>query len=115
MNRCSKNISFHYYSFVPVFSALLDLLYTDPDIYLTYYAYTSFIDESLSVKANRIIVPNSIVVPDEEDYHMMLAASKDLFKIAQEFKEKVDKLRIMNPEEHKKRLENIKKDYEVFD
>ena len=61
------------------------------------------------------IVPNSNVIPDEEDYHMMVTASKDLFKIAQEFKEKVDKLRIMNPEEHKKRLEDIKKDYEVFD
>ena len=61
------------------------------------------------------IVPNSNVVPDEEDYHMMVAASKDLFKIAQEFKEKVDKLRTMNPEEHKKRLGDIKKNYEVLD
>ena len=45
---------------------------------------------------------------------MMVVASKDLFKIAQEFKEKVDKLRTMNPEEHKKRLEDIKKNYEVL-
>ena len=43
-----------------------------------------------------------------------VTASKDLFKIAQEFKEKVDKLRTMNPEEHKKRLEDLKKNYEVL-
>ena len=61
------------------------------------------------------IIPNSNIVPDDNDYQVMLAVSKDLFKIAQEFKETVDKLRIMSPEEHKKRLGDIKKEYEVFD
>lgn len=56
-----KNIIFHYYSFVPEISALLDLLNSDSDIDLTYHEYCSFIDESLSVRAKTIIVPNSIV------------------------------------------------------
>ena len=61
-----KNIHFHYYSFVPEISALSELLKSDKDIYLTYHTYTNFIDESLSVKANKIVVSNPTVL----DYNL---------------------------------------------
>jgi hypothetical protein len=56
-----KKISFHYYSFVPEISAFLELLNDDIKVHLTYYEYASFIDESFTVKADKIILPNIIV------------------------------------------------------
>ena len=72
-------------------AAMMDSLLDFPEEEPEWVSILETLEEQL---IEPYIVPNSTVVPDEEDYHMMLAASKDLFKIAQEFKEKVDKLRI---------------------
>jgi|TARA_B110000196_G_C20714681_1_gene461328 hypothetical protein len=80
-------------------AAMMDSLLDFPEEEPEWNGVPQMLEEQL---IQPYIVPNSNVVPDEDDYHMMLAASKDLFKIAQGFKERVDKLRIMSPEEHKK-------------
>ena len=35
-------------------------------------------------------VPNSLEVPDEKDYHMIVAASEDLLKVARDFEKNVN-------------------------
>jgi hypothetical protein len=71
-----KNIHFHYYSFVPEISALSELLNSDKDIYLTYHTYTNFIDESLSVKANTIVVSNPTVLDYNLNIKRIFSAEK---------------------------------------
>ena len=48
-------------------------------------------------------VPSSTEVPDEKDYHMIVAASEDLLKVAKDFEEKVNVLHTIDPKEYKKR------------
>ena len=50
------------------------------------------------------IVPNSSEVPDEKDYHTMVAASEDLLKIAYDFKKNVDELHTIDPKEYQERM-----------
>ena len=50
------------------------------------------------------IVPSSLEVPDEKDYHTMVAASEDLLKIAYDFRKNVDELHTINPKEYQERL-----------
>ena len=48
-------------------------------------------------------VPSSTEVPDEKDYHMIVAASEDLLKVAKDFEEKVNVLHTIDPKEYQKR------------
>ena len=54
------------------------------------------------------LVPCSLEVPDEKDYHTMVAASEDLLKIAYDFKKNVDELHTIDPKEYQERLSQIK-------
>ena len=50
------------------------------------------------------VVPNSTEVPNEKDYHMMVAASEDLFKVANDFARKVEELHTIDPKEYEERI-----------
>ena len=49
-------------------------------------------------------VPNSLEVPDEKDYHMIVAASEDLLKVAKDFEKKVNDLHTIDLKEHEERV-----------
>ena len=49
-------------------------------------------------------VPASTEVPNEKDYHMIVAASEDLFKVAGDFARKVEELHTINPKEYEERV-----------
>ena len=49
-------------------------------------------------------VPAEDVVPDEKDYHMIVAASEDLVKVAGDFARKVEGLHTIDPKEYQERM-----------
>ena len=49
-------------------------------------------------------VPASTEVPNEKDYHMIVAASEDLFKVAGDFARKVEGLHTIDPKEYEERV-----------
>ena len=49
-------------------------------------------------------VPNSLEVPDKKDYHMIVAASEDLLKVARDFEKKVNDLHTIELKEHEERV-----------
>ena len=49
-------------------------------------------------------VPASTEVPNEKDYHMMVAASEDLVKVAGDFAKKVEELHTIDPKEYEERI-----------
>ena len=49
-------------------------------------------------------VPASTEVPDEKDYHMMVAASEDLVKVAGDFARKVEGLHTIDQKEYQERI-----------
>ena len=49
-------------------------------------------------------VPSSTEVPDEKDYHMIVAASEDLLKVAKDFEKKVNDLHTIDLKEHEERI-----------
>ena len=53
------------------------------------------------------VVPASTEVPDEKDYHMIVAASEDLFKVANDFARKVEGLHTIDPKEYQERLKQF--------
>jgi len=53
-------------------------------------------------------VPASTEVPNEKDYHMMVAASEDLVKVAGDFARKVEGLHTIDPKEYQERMERFK-------
>ena len=66
------------------------------------------------------IVPASTEVPNEKDYHMMVAASEDLFSVANDFARKVEGLHTIDPKEYQERMKRFEqgtfwpsKDHEV--
>ena len=50
------------------------------------------------------IVPTSTEIPNEKDYHMIVAASEDLFKVAGDFARKVEELQTIDPKEYQERI-----------
>ena len=75
-----------------------------------------FIDEEnepewaslLEVLTETIIDPYTVSasteVPNEKDYHMMVAASEDLFSVANDFARKVEGLHTIDPKEYEERV-----------
>ena len=53
------------------------------------------------------IVPSSSEVPDEKDYHMIVAASEDLVKVAGDFAKKVEGLHTIDPKEYQERMKRF--------
>ena len=49
-------------------------------------------------------VPASTEIPNEKDYHMIVAASEDLFKVAGKFAKKVEELHTIDPKEYQERV-----------
>jgi len=49
-------------------------------------------------------VPASTEVPNEKDYHMIVAASEDLVKVAGDFAKKVEGLHTIDPKEYQERM-----------
>ena len=52
-------------------------------------------------------VPTSTEVPNEKDYHMMVAASEDLFSVANDFARKVEGLHTIDPKEYQERIKRF--------
>ena len=53
------------------------------------------------------IVPASTEIPDEKDYHMIVAASEDLVKVAGDFAKKVEELHTIDPKEYEERMKRF--------
>ena len=53
------------------------------------------------------IVSASTEVPNEKDYHMMVAASEDLFSVANDFARKVEGLHTIDPKEYQERIKQF--------
>ena len=49
-------------------------------------------------------VPASTEIPNEKDYHMIVAASEDLIKVAGDFAKKVEGLHTIDPKEYQERM-----------
>jgi hypothetical protein len=49
-------------------------------------------------------VPTSTEVPNEKDYHMIVAASEDLVKVAGDFAKKVEGLHTIDPKKYEERV-----------
>ena len=49
-------------------------------------------------------VPASTEIPNEKDYHMIVAASEDLVKVAGDFARKVEGLHTIDPKEYQERM-----------
>jgi len=49
-------------------------------------------------------VPTSTEIPNEKDYHMIVAASEDLVKVAGDFARKVEGLHTIDPKEYEERV-----------
>ena len=53
------------------------------------------------------IVSASTEVPNEKDYHMMVAVSEDLFRVANDFARKVEGLHTIDPKEYQERMKQF--------
>ena len=53
------------------------------------------------------IVPASTEVPNEKEYHMMVAVSEDLFRVANDFARKVEGLHTIDPKEYQERMKQF--------
>ena len=53
------------------------------------------------------IVPASTEVPNEKDYHMIVAASEDLIKVAGDFAKKIEGLHTIDPKEYQERMKRF--------
>ena len=49
-------------------------------------------------------VPASTEIPNKKDYHMIVAASEDLFKVAGKFAKKVEGFHTIDPKEYQERI-----------
>ena len=49
-------------------------------------------------------VPASTEIPNEKDYHMIVAVSEDLVKVAGDFAKKVEELHTIDPKEYEERV-----------
>ena len=52
-------------------------------------------------------VPASTEIPNEKDYHMIVAASEDLVKVAGDFAKKVERLHTIDPKEYQERVKRF--------
>ena len=52
-------------------------------------------------------VPASTEVPNEKEYHMMVAVSEDLFRVANDFARKVEGLHTIDPKEYEERMKQF--------
>ena len=70
--------------------------------------WTSLLQVLTETIIDPYIVSASTEVPNEKDYHMMVAASEDLFNVANDFAKKVEELHTIDPKEYQERMERFK-------
>jgi hypothetical protein len=70
--------------------------------------WTTLSEVLIETMIDPYIVAASTEVPNEKDYHMMVAASEDLFNVANDFAKKVEGLHTIDPKEYQERMERFK-------
>ena len=66
--------------------------------------WTSLLEVLTETMIDPYTVPASTEVPNEKDYHMIVAASEDLVKVAGDFAKKVEGLHTIDPKEYEERI-----------
>ena len=69
--------------------------------------WTSLLQVLTETIIDPYIVSASTEVPNEKDYHMMVAASEDLFSVANDFARKVEELHTIDPKEYEERMKRF--------
>ena len=69
--------------------------------------WTSLLEVLTETMIDPYVVSASTEVPNEKDYHMMVAASEDLFSIANDFARKVEELHTIDPKEYEERMKRF--------
>ena len=69
--------------------------------------WTSLLEVLTETMIDPYVVSASTEVPNEKDYHMMVAASEDLFSVANDFARKVEELHTIDPKEYQERMKRF--------
>lgn len=69
--------------------------------------WTTLSEVLIETMIDPYIVAASTEVPNEKDYHMMVAASEDLFSVANDFARKVEELHTIDPKEYQERMKRF--------
>ena len=69
--------------------------------------WTSLLQVLTETMIDPYTVSTSTEVPNEKDYHMMVAASEDLFSVANDFARKVEGLHTIDPKEYQERIKQF--------
>ena len=69
--------------------------------------WTSLLEVLTETMIDPYTVPASTEVPNEKDYHMIVAASEDLVKVAGDFAKKVEELHTIDPKEYEERMKRF--------
>ena len=69
--------------------------------------WTSLLEVLTETMIDPYVVSASTEVPNEKDYHMMVAASEDLFSVANDFARKVEELHTIDPKEYQERIKQF--------
>jgi len=69
--------------------------------------WTSLLEVLTETMIDPYVVSASTEVPNEKDYHMMVAASEDLFSVANDFARKVEGLHTIDPKEYQERMKRF--------
>ena len=69
--------------------------------------WTSLLQVLTETIIDPYIVSASTEVPNEKDYHMMVAASEDLFSVANDFARKVEGVHTIDPKEYQERVKRF--------
>jgi len=69
--------------------------------------WTSLLEVLTEMFIDPYTVPASTEIPNEKDYHMIVAASEDLVKVAGDFARKVEGLHTIDPKEYQERMKQF--------
>ena len=69
--------------------------------------WTSLLEVLTEMFIDPYTVPASTEVPNEKDYHMIVAASEDLVKVAGDFARKVEGLHTIDQKEYQERMKRF--------
>ena len=69
--------------------------------------WTSLLEVMTETMIDRYTVAASTEVPNVKDYQMMVAASEDLFSVANDFARKVEELHTIDPKEYEERMKRF--------
>ena len=69
--------------------------------------WTPLLQVLIEMMIDPYTVPASTEVPNEKDYHMIVATSEDLIKVAGDFAKKVEGLHTIDPKEYQERMKRF--------